>query len=128
MVVPMDILEPGGTIIIASECSEGMGSPEFGAAQQMLCEQGKKQFMATLEGRSEALIDEWQTEMLLKPLRRGSIKLFTEQLGETELAHIFVDHITDLQQAVLESVREHDDGDIAVIPEGPYVVPRYINS
>jgi nickel-dependent lactate racemase len=128
MVVPMDILEPGGTIIIASECSEGMGSPEFGAAQQMLCEQGKDQFMATLEGRSEALIDEWQTEMLLKPLRRGSIKLFTEQLGETELARIFVDHITDLQQAVLESVREHDDGDIAVIPEGPYVVPRYINS
>ena len=105
-----------------------MGSPEFGAAQQMLCEQGKDQFMATLEGRSEALIDEWQTEMLLKPLRRGSIKLFTEQLGETELAHIFVDHITDLQQAVLESVREHDDTDIAIIPEGPYVVPRYIHS
>jgi len=26
MVGVMDILEPGGTIIIASECSEGMGS------------------------------------------------------------------------------------------------------
>jgi len=128
MVVPMDILEPGGTIIIASECSEGMGSPEFDAAQQLLCEQGKEEFMTTLEGRSQALIDEWQTEMLLKPLRRGSIKLFTEQLGEADLAHIFVDHITDLEQAVLESVREYDDPDIAVIPEGPYVVPRYVNS
>ena len=29
MVTPMDILEPGGTIIMVSECSEGLGSPEF---------------------------------------------------------------------------------------------------
>ncbi len=128
MVGPMDILEPGGTIIIASECSEGMGSPEFAAAQQLLCRQGKKEFMITLEGRRQALIDEWQTEMLLKPLRRGSIKLFTKQLSEADLSHIFVDHVTDLEQTVLKSVREHEDTDIAIIPEGPYVVPRYLHS
>ena len=29
MVTPLDILEPGGTLIIASECSEGFGSEEF---------------------------------------------------------------------------------------------------
>ena len=125
MVGPMDILEPGGTIIIASECSEGMGSPEFAAAQQMLCQHGQKEFMNILDGRSEALIDEWQTEMLLKPLRHGSIKLFTEELGQADLTQIFVDHVTDLQQAILDSVAEHDDPEIAVIPEGPYVVPRY---
>ena len=125
MVGPMDILEPGGTIIIASECSEGMGSPEFAAAQQMLCQHGQKEFMNILDGRSEALIDEWQTEMLLKPLRQGSIKLFTEELSQADLTQIFVDHVTDLQQAILDSVAEHDDPEIAVIPEGPYVVPRY---
>ena len=128
MVGPMDILEPGGTIIIASECSEGMGSPEFVAAQQMLCNHGQKEFMNILDGRSEALIDEWQTEMLLKPLRRGNIKLFTKQLSDNDLNHIFVDHITDLEQAILDSVKEHDDPEIGVIPEGPYVVPRYSGS
>ena len=40
MVGVMSILEPGGTIIIASECSEGMGSPEFVEAQQLLCREG----------------------------------------------------------------------------------------
>lgn len=128
MVGPMDILEPGGTIIIASECSEGMGSPEFAAAQQMLCTHGQKEFMDILDGRSHALIDEWQTEMLLKPLRQGTIKLFTEQLGEADLTQIFVDHVTDLPQAILDSAAEHDDPEIAVIPEGPYVVPRYTGS
>ena len=29
MVTPMDILEPGGTLVIASACSEGFGSDEF---------------------------------------------------------------------------------------------------
>ena len=33
MVTPLDILEPGGTLIIASACSEGFGSPEFREAQ-----------------------------------------------------------------------------------------------
>ena len=34
MVTPLDILEPGGTLIVASACSEGFGSPEFRAAQR----------------------------------------------------------------------------------------------
>ncbi|MCG6931513.1 MAG: nickel-dependent lactate racemase [Desulfofustis sp.] len=125
MVGPMDILAPGGTIIIASDCSEGMGSPEFVAAQQMLCAHGKKKFMDILYSRSVAEIDEWQTEMLLKPLRRGSIRMFTKQLGKKELQQTFVTHVTDLKRAILDSVAEQNDAEIAVIPEGPYVVPRY---
>ena len=37
MVTPLDILEPGGMLIVASACSEGFGSPEFRDAQQRLC-------------------------------------------------------------------------------------------
>jgi nickel-dependent lactate racemase len=125
MVGPMDILAPGGSIIIASDCSEGMGSPEFVAAQQMLCRHGEDKFMDMLYSRTDALIDEWQTEMLLKPLRRGAIRMFTEQLSETDLQQTFVTHVTDLKQAILASVTEQDDPEIAIIPEGPYVVPRY---
>ena len=126
MVGPMDILKPGGTIIIASEISEGMGSPEFVDAQRMLCKNGKERFMEILNTRSEALIDEWQTEMLLKPLRVGSIKLFTKNLSENELKDTFVDHIDSLEEAVLKSIAAHNDKEIAVIPEGPYVVPRLV--
>lgn len=125
MVGPMDILEPGGNIIIVSECSEGMGSPEFVSAQQMLCKHGQKKFMEILDSRSEALIDEWQTEMLLKPLRKGGIKLYTTNLSGTELKDTFVEHIGSVEQAILKSVKQQDSLEIAVIPEGPYVVPRF---
>ena len=48
MVGVIDILEPGGTIIIASECSEGMGSREFVEAQRVLCKAGPERFMSIL--------------------------------------------------------------------------------
>ena len=69
MVTPLDILEPGGTLIIASECSEGFGSPEFREAQERLVDLGAERFLATLTAKSLADIDEWQTEMQLKPMR-----------------------------------------------------------
>jgi len=128
MVGPMDILAPGGTIIIASECSEGMGSSEFISSQKMLCNHGSKKFMEILEGRQEALIDEWQTEMLLKPLRAGTIKLYTTNLTDKELNQTYVDQINSVQDAVLASVKEQGSKEIAVIPEGPYVAPRYQKS
>jgi nickel-dependent lactate racemase len=125
MVSPMDILEPGGTIIIASECSEGMGSPEFVAAQRLLCEVGPEQFMAILQGREKALIDEWQTEMLLKPLRVGTIQLYSTGLREKDLKDTYVEQISSLEAAVVASVRSHGDRHIAIVPEGPYVIPLF---
>ncbi|MGE5838400.1 MAG: lactate racemase domain-containing protein, partial [Deltaproteobacteria bacterium] len=125
MVGVMEILEPGGTIIIASECSEGMGSQEFMEAQRLLCKVGPARFMSLLQGRDKALIDEWETEMLLKPLRQGGIRLYSTGLSEAERGYVFVDMVSSLEEAVAASVRDHGDEEIAVVPEGPYVIPLY---
>ena len=69
MVGPLDILEPGGDLIIASACSEGMGSKRYVDAQRRLIELGPDGFGASIEHKSHADIDEWQTQMQLKPMR-----------------------------------------------------------
>ncbi len=125
MVTPLDILAPGGTLIIASECSEGFGSPEFRKAQQRLVELGPDRFLATLTAKSLADIDEWQTEMQLKPMRKGRIQLYTTGLGKEELTITGVESIASLEQALGASIERSGDKGIAVIPEGPYVVPVY---
>jgi nickel-dependent lactate racemase len=125
MVGVMDIVAPGGTIIIASECSEGMGSPEFFEAQRLLCRVGPERFMSLLQGRDKALIDEWESEMLLKPLRVGHIQLYSTGLSEAERDHVFVEMVPSVEEAVAASVRVHGDNEIAVVPEGPYVIPLY---
>ena len=123
MVTPLDILEPGGTLIIASRCSEGFGSPEFREAQGRLVELGPERFLATLTAKSLAEVDEWQTEMQLKPMRLGRIQLYTEGLDAEERRITGVEVITSVDAAIAESIARQGDGDVAIIPEGPYVVP-----
>ena len=125
MVGPMDILKPGGNIIIASECSEGMGSAEYVAAQRRLLELGPENFLATIKGQQYAEIDEWQTEMQLKPQRQGQIQLFTEGLAGEDRWLTGVEMINSVEDAVAASVAATGDKRIAVVPEGPYVVPAY---
>ena len=84
MVTPLDILEPGGTLIIASSCSEGFGSPEFREAQGRLVALGSGAFLATLTAKSLAEIDEWQTEMQMKAMRVGRVQLYTTGLDDEE--------------------------------------------
>ena len=122
MVTPLDILAPGGTLIIASECSEGVGSPEFREAQKRLVDLGPDGFLETLTAKHLAEIDEWQTEMQLKPMRVGRIQLFAPNLGEGH-AITGVDRIDDIAKAISDSIERSGQSAIAVIPEGPYVVP-----
>lgn len=123
MVTPLDILEPGGDLIIASECSEGFGSEEFCAAQKRLVSLGPEAFLDTLQQKALADVDEWQTEMQLKPMRVGSISLYAPNLGNDASEITGVGIVEDLVAAIVASVEAQGDREIAIIPEGPYVVP-----
>lgn len=123
MVTPLDILEPGGDLIIVSECSEGFGSDEFLAAQKKLVDLGIDAFLKTLTDKSLADVDEWQTQMQLKPMRVGRVKLFAPGLDESLRNATGVTNVSDLTVAIEESLAHQADQELAVIPEGPYVVP-----
>ncbi|TIX90248.1 nickel-dependent lactate racemase [Rhizobium sp. P44RR-XXIV] len=125
MVTPLDILKPGGTLIIASQCSEGFGSEEFREAQSRLVELGPERFLATLMAKSLAEIDEWQTEMQLKSMRLGKVELYTTGLSGDDRRLTGVDMIDDLTGAIERSIARSGDPHVAIIPEGPYVVPRF---
>lgn len=123
MVTPLGILEEGGDLIIVSECSEGFGSDEFCEAQKRLVKLGPEGFLDSIAEKSLADVDEWQTEMQLKPMRIGRIKLFAPKLGADPSALTGVEPVENLSDAIAESIARHGDSDVAVIPEGPYVVP-----
>ncbi len=123
MVTPLDILAPGGTLIIASACSEGFGSHEFRAAQERLVALGSERFLATLTAKSLAEIDEWQTEMQLKATRLGRVELYTTGLDAEEQRITGVTMTTNIDAALRDSIKRHGDADVAFVPEGPYVVP-----
>ena len=122
MVAAMEILASGGNLFIVSEIAEGLGSPEYAAAQEQLVTLGPQGFYESIQGRPYAAIDAWQTQKQLEPMQKGHIHLFTRGLSDRDIQLTGVRVIDDLP---LELERRLGaDKQIAVIPEGPYVLPR----
>jgi nickel-dependent lactate racemase len=126
MVSPLDILEPGGDLIIVSACSEGMGSPDYAEAQLYLTDKGPEMFLREIIEKKYAAIDEWQTEMQIKAMKRVNIFLYTEGLTKDQQALTGVTVIESPSVAITESVKAQGDRRVAVIPEGPYVIPQFV--
>jgi lactate racemase len=125
MVGAMDIVADGGTLIITSECSEGLGSAEYAAAQERLLGLGSERLLAELLGKRSAAVDEWQTEMQVRAMKKARVWLYTEGLSPDERRLTGVRIVSAVEAAVGESVAMHGERRIAVIPEGPYVIPVY---
>lgn len=125
MVGAIDILAPGGDLIIASECSEGMGSREFVESQRRLVQQGSEQFLAEIMRKSHADVDEWQTQMQTGPMATGNIHLYSDKLPSADHALTGVNVVRSLETAIRESVNRSPDPAVAIIPEGPYVIPSF---
>ena len=125
MVGAMDILKPGGNLVIVSECSEGMGSKAYIQAQKRLQQMGPQKFLAGLMSKQVAEIDEWETEMQLKPMRLASIHLFSKMLSDSQKSITGVRLVTSLAETLQSCVGLQDDKQIAVIPDGPYTIPVY---
>ena len=123
MVAPMDIVAPGGDLIIVSECSEGMGSQEFVDAQRRLVEGGAERFMHEISGqavrRHRRMADPDAAEA---DADRHGPPLHGRAAGGGARA----DRrrmVASAADAVHASVARSGERRVAVIPEGPYVVP-----
>ena len=87
--------------------------------------------VAILEGYAEQGIAtpghwEWLTEFDEKrPMNVGNIHLVTDGLPETDHVLTGVRVTSSLQAAVEGSLDQNSDRAVAVIPEGPYIVPFF---
>jgi hypothetical protein len=84
---------------------------------------GSDEFLRRILLKSHADIDEWQTQMQLKPMAVGTLQLYSTGLSPAEHALTGVTSIDSVRSAVLESIAASGDPAVAIIPEGPYVVP-----
>ena len=124
MVTPVEVLRPGGTLLLAAECAEGLGSESYRRSQRQLLEEGADQFIQRVLRKQLADIDEWETEMQLKAQRIGRVKLKSDGLNEEDRTLTGVEMIDSVEEGIEEALRHSGERVLAVIPEGPYVVPK----
>jgi nickel-dependent lactate racemase len=82
-------------------------------------------FLEETSQKQYASIDEWESVMQVKAMKTGTIHLYSEGLTGEEHALTGVQRVQSLKEAVKKSAGTKSDTRVAVIPEGPYVIPLY---
>ncbi len=121
----LEILKPKGMIIIASECSEGLGSKYFRDVLIELKEIADyDSFMKRLYNMERFIPDQWEVEELVKVLKVTDKIYMHSSLSEEDQTLTFTHKIESLEDG-LRIARERFGEDVRaiVIPEGPYVIP-----
>jgi nickel-dependent lactate racemase len=123
MVSALPILKPGGTIIIASACDEGIGNAHF--ANTLFDCTDIEGFVETISSASWQIVpDQWQVEELAKARRGRKIRMVARGLDGDTLRKLFVTPHVTVEEALKAAVLDHGSrAKIAVIPKGPYVMP-----
>ena len=123
MTAALPAVKQGGTIVVASACGEGIGSPEF---TQLLRETPSVDaFRGRLADPRKFVIDQWQLQEMCKALDRADMRYVTHGLDDDTVRDLLVTPAPSVEAAVEEALDRHGrDALIAVMPEGPYVMPR----
>ncbi len=122
LVGALDIIKQGGTMILVSECSEQLGSPEF--TDLILNTEDLKQFVQDLYDPAHFTVDQWQLEEMAKVARKAEICCYSEGIPWEDLKRIFVHPLRTPEEGIRYALAKHGkNARIAVIPEGPYLLP-----
>jgi nickel-dependent lactate racemase len=122
MIGSLNVLRPGGTIIIATRVEEGIGSPEFRRLLSGM--EGPAAFMERILEPDFFTVDQWMVQHLCQVLRKARVVVVSEGLPAETLRESGLEGARTVEEA-LEAARGRHGGDpsVAVIPEGPYVLP-----
>jgi lactate racemase len=120
-VAALGIVKPGGTIILAAEMREGLGSADF---QQMLDQlRAGARAMDLLTSPGFFVIDQWMVQHLDQVLRRASLIVVAPGLAPEALRGLPVARAASVEEALEAALARHGAAArVVAIPEGPYVL------
>ncbi len=116
------VTRPGGTIIICQENAEGIGSEEY--AELMLSVVDLHEYVQQALPTGKNHIDQWGLHQLEKVLREHKIYNYSTGIPPIQQRQLFVEPISSVEAGLERALAEYgSDATVAVIPEGPYVMP-----
>ncbi|HMA47170.1 MAG TPA: nickel-dependent lactate racemase [Frankiaceae bacterium] len=122
MVAALNIVRRGGTIILAAAITEGIGSAEF---QRLLAETAAPEdFMARITSPGFFTVDQWMMQHLCQVRRKAEVIVVSHGLAAQPATNLLATTAPTVEEALARcrdryGSRPH----VAVLPEGPYVLP-----
>jgi nickel-dependent lactate racemase len=126
MVAAAHIVRPGGDIIVAASCWDGI--PDHGEYKRLLWEAD------SVDGLLERVMapgfrchDQWEAQVQAQIQKKANVHVYAGGLSDEELRHALVIPCQSIEDSVAQIRRENPAATIAVLPDGPQTVP-YVGS
>jgi lactate racemase len=121
------IVKPGGTIICAAECRDGL--PNHGSYGEVLASQpDPERLLAMICAPGYSAPDQWQVQIQAQILMKANILVKASGLGPDDLRRAHFTPIDDVSAAVGEALRQTGPAaTLCILPQGPQTIP-YIST
>jgi lactate racemase len=117
------IVKPGGTIVCAAECRDGV--PNHGAYGEILVSRSSPRElleMITTPGYSRP--DQWQVQIQAQIQLKARVMLKSDYLSDEQIRRAHLEPVHDVVAAVEEALRASGpDATLCVLPQGPQTIP-----
>jgi len=116
------IVEPGGTIVVASECCDGV--PDHGNfAEFMRFGTCAEDIRANVYRQEKVVVDQWQAQVAAEIMKKAEVLVFSG-MDKAEIRECKLGVAEDLQAAVEQRIRALGGRPrVAVLPDGPLTIP-----
>jgi nickel-dependent lactate racemase len=117
-----EILKPGGAILVASECSDGL--PDHGQYRSLLAAHaGPSAYLDALREGRVRTHDQWQVQKQAVVLERARVLVHASGLDEAAIRAAWFEPAGDPEQALRDLAASGGQAcRIAVLPEGPQTI------
>ena len=119
------IVRPGGDVIIAAECWDGI--PDHGEYWKMLWEASSvEELWETVTAPGFRRHDQWEALIQARIQRKATVHVYADGLSDEELERALVIPCRSVEETVARLRQDKLKSTIAVLPDGPQTVP-YVN-
>lgn len=117
------IVRPGGTIICASECSDGI--PDHGEYGRLLAStSGPGEILKMVHEPGFLRQDQWQAQIQAQIQQQAEVYVFSDRLTSEQIRNAHLLPVGDLDRLIGDKIEQYgNDARICVLPEGPQTIP-----
>jgi lactate racemase len=117
------IVKPGGTIVCASECRDGL--PSHGSYGAVLASRPSPEaLLAMIHAPGYSMPDQWQVQVQMQIQTKAEVFVKAAGLRPDQIRAAHFTPTEDVEQAVREALRRAGPGaTLCVLPQGPQTIP-----
>ena len=117
------IVKPGGTIICAAECSDGI--PDHGQYKKLLTmRDSPADLLHMIFTEDHNVQDQWQVQLQAQIQMRARVYLKSARLTPAQVMQAHLIPIDSIEDAVADALQQSGpNAQLCVLPEGPQTIP-----